>query len=90
MTNMTKRDAVAAAMSVAEDITSGALDPGQLESEVVAACRELLAVVVGEGDPLWPLQVEICRGVLAAGGAIGADELAEWLAVQRRRETGPA
>jgi hypothetical protein len=85
VTASTKRDAVAAAMSIAEDITSGVLEPEQLESEVAVACRELLGTVVGPDDQLlWPLQVQVCRGVLAAGG-IPANELAEWLAVARRR-----
>lgn len=35
------------------------------------------------GDALWPLQLDVCRAVLAAGG-IPPDELAEWLAVARR------
>lgn len=49
---------------------------------VVAAdeCRELFAAVVGPGDPLWPLHIEVTRQVLAADG-IPAGELTEWLAV---------
>jgi hypothetical protein len=84
VTASTKRDAVAAAMSIAGDLTSSALDPAELESEVTAACRELFGTVVGPDDPIWGVQVQVCRGVLAAGG-IGPDELAEWLAVARRR-----
>jgi hypothetical protein len=85
--HLTKRDTVAAAMSIAEDVTSGRLAPAALESEVTTACRELFGQVIGEGDPLFDLQIEVARGVLAAGG-LGVDELAEWLAVQRHREAG--
>ena len=49
----------------------------------MAECSTLLGNVTGPDDPLWPLQVEVCRAVLAAGG-IPADELSEWLAVARR------
>jgi hypothetical protein len=86
MTHMTKRDAVAAAMSIAEDVTEGKLAPAALEAQLVAECRALVGPVVGEGDPLFPLQLEVCRSVLAAGGLSSA-EISEWLAVARRRET---
>jgi hypothetical protein len=82
--HITRRDGVEAAMSVAEDLTSGALDPAALVSEVAATCRDLFAEVVGPDDPIWAVQAQVCRGVLAAGG-IPADELAEWLAVARHR-----
>ncbi|WP_078290447.1 hypothetical protein [Mycobacterium sp. D16R24] len=85
MTTMTKRDAVDAAMSVAEDVASGKLDPATLEQQAVAELRELVGTVVGEDDPLWDLQVQIASGVLASGG-IPTDELSEWLAVARRRD----
>jgi hypothetical protein len=86
MSGLSKRDVVAAAMSIAEDVTEGKLAPADLESEVTAAARDLFGQVVGEGDPLFPLQIEVARGVLAAGG-LSVDEQAEWLAVARRRET---
>lgn len=81
-----RKAAVASAMSVAQDITTGKLDPDQLEAEAVKACREVTGSVIGPEDPLWPLQVEICRDVLGAGGAISADELYEWSVVERGRE----
>jgi hypothetical protein len=88
MSTSTKRDAIEAAMAVAESVSSGELSPDQLEQQLVAECRALVGTVVGPGpdDPIWELQVSICRGVLAAGG-IPADELAEWAAVARRRES---
>lgn len=80
---MTKRDAVAAAMAVAEDVTSGKLDPAQLEAEVITTCRELFGDVRGPDDPLFTLQCQVARAVLAAHG-IPASELREWAATQQR------
>jgi hypothetical protein len=85
MTHMTKRDAVAAAMSIAEDVTSGAVDPGQLQAQLVAECRALVGDVRGPEDPIWPVQLDVCRAVLAAGG-LSSGELLEWASVQKRRE----
>lgn len=72
-------------MSVASDVTEGLLDPAALEAEVIKECRQLVGKVIGPDDPVWELQCEIARGVLAAGGIPG-DELAEWAAVQRQSE----
>jgi hypothetical protein len=83
MTHMTKKDAISSAISVAEDIREGRLDPVDLQQQAVAECKALLGTVVGPDDPLWAVQLEVCRGVLAAHG-IPANELAEWLAVARR------
>lgn len=88
MTTMTTEDAIKAAASVARDIADGKLSPAQLEHHAVTELRELAGGVVGPDDSIWPLQVEIARGVLAAGG-IPADELAEWLAVARQRAGEP-
>jgi hypothetical protein len=50
--------------------------------------KKIFRKVVGPGDPLWPAQLEVARQVIAAGG-IPANELQEWLAVQRESgETG--
>jgi hypothetical protein len=84
MSTLSKRDAVAAAMSIAEDVTEGKLAPAALESEVTTACRELFGTVVGPDDPIWGVQLDVASAVLAAGG-IGVDELQEWLAVAKRR-----
>lgn len=81
-------DAVTAAMSVAKDVADGRLTPATLEHQAVAELRELVGTVVGPGDPAWPLQVQIARGVLAVGG-VPADELSEWLAVARQRAGEP-
>lgn len=88
MTTMTKRDAVDAAMTVAEQIADGRLDPSALQAQTVIELRELVGTVLGEGDPLFDLQCQIARGVLAADG-IPASELAEWLAVARNRAGEP-
>ena len=81
---MTPEDAVKAAMSVARDVTAGTLTPENLEATLVAEVRELVGTVVGPGDPLFELQCDIARGVLAAGG-IPHTELSQWTAVHRRR-----
>lgn len=89
LSTITTQDAIKAATSVARDIAEGHLDPVQLEQQAVAELQALVGTVVGAGDPLWPLQIQIASGVLAAGG-IPTDELAEWLAVQRRRDNPEA
>ncbi|WP_078313537.1 hypothetical protein [Mycobacteroides chelonae] len=89
MSTMTKRDVVTAAMSIADDVASGKLAPEHLEAQAVTELRDLVGTVVGEDDPLWPLQLQVTSGVLAAGG-VPTDELAEWLAVQRRRDNPSA
>lgn len=89
MSTMTKRDVVTAAMSVADDVAQGRLDPEHLEQQAVTELRDLVGTVVGEDDPVWPLQLQVASGVLAAGG-VPTDELAEWMAVQRRRDNPEA
>ncbi|GAA1462703.1 flagellar hook-length control protein [Williamsia maris] len=84
MTHPTKRDVVNSAMDLASDVTEGRLDPDELAAEFAAEARDLFGGVLGPGDPLWELQLDVTREVLGVGG-IGADELSEWLAVARRR-----
>lgn len=84
-----KANAIKAAMSVAEDVSSGRVAPADLEAQALAECRQLFGRVVGPGDPLWELHVDICRQVLAvdsAGGGIPAEELAQWATVEQRAE----
>lgn len=64
MTAPTKRDAIEAAMNLADDVASGKLDPAHLEQQLVTELRELFGTVVGAGDPLWDLQIDVARGVL--------------------------
>jgi hypothetical protein len=85
---LTKRDVIDAAMSVAEDVAESRLDPMQLNQAIADECRELFGTVVGDGDPLWPLHIDVARQVLAVGG-LSADELSEWLAVARSRTGEP-
>ncbi|MCX2934046.1 flagellar hook-length control protein [Mycobacterium sp. CVI_P3] len=90
MSRNTKQDAVKAAMSIANDVTSGALDPDDLQAAAVAEVRKLFGTVIGPEDPLWPIHVQVMRDVLAVGkGCISADELAEWSAVYRAAEGPP-
>jgi hypothetical protein len=77
-----RKAAVNSALSVANDVAAGKLDPAELDAAATEACRELFGRVVGPGDPLWGLHLEVARGVLAAGG-VPANELQEWLAVAR-------
>ena len=78
--------AVNAAVSIAEDIVEGRVSPAELDAEIAEQCRSLFARVAGPGDPLWELQVDVARQVLAVGGGIPGDEVAEWAAVTRRAE----
>lgn len=82
--------AVDAAMSVAEDVVAGRMQPAALEAQAVTECRNLFARVAGPGDPLWELHVDVARQVLAVGGGIPANELAEWTAVTTAAEAGSA
>lgn len=87
MSAKTKRDAIDAAMSVAEDVAEGRLDPAQLDQAVADECKALFGMVTGR-DSLWPLHIDVCRQALALG-ALTADELSEWLAVARSRAGEP-
>lgn len=78
--------AVTAALQIAEDVTAGQLDVTAMDALVLAECRDLFARVVGPGDPLWDLHVEVARQVLAVGGGVPVGELAEWVAVYRAAE----
>jgi hypothetical protein len=85
---ITKRDAIDAAMSVAEDVAEGKVDPAALDQAIADECRELFGTVVGPGDSLWPLHIDVCRQALALG-ALTVDELSEWLGVARSRAGEP-
>ena len=82
MSTPTKREAVKAAMSVAEDIAEGRLDPATVQQQAVTEMREMFGSVVGEGDPLWTLHADVARQAIGLG-ALSADELSEWAAVMR-------
>lgn len=84
--NDTQR-AIMAVMQVAKDLAEGRLSPADVEGPAIAQCEALFGRVAGVGDPLWELQCDVARRVLAAGG-VPANELAEWLAVQRLAEGG--
>lgn len=79
-----KRNAVSAALTLAEDVTSGKVDPSELDVELVDRCRELFGIVVGPDDPLFELQRDVARQVLATGG-LSVAEMQEWEAVLQRR-----
>ena len=81
----TTEDVIKSAAAVAREAAEGRLSPAALDQTVADECRTLFGVVVGDGDPLWPLHKDITRQAIAAG-ALSADELSEWAAVTRRRE----
>jgi hypothetical protein len=83
-----RRDVVTVAMDLANEVTTGTLKPAELDAELVDTCRSLFGVVAGPDDPLFELQRDVTRQMLAAGG-LSADEVAEWLAVLRRRTGEP-
>ncbi len=85
---VTPEDIVKGAASVARDAAEGRLTPATLEAQLEAELRALVGTVVGDGDPLFDLQRDIARGVLAVGG-VPTDELAEWLAVARQQAGEP-
>jgi len=82
--------AVTAALAIAEDVTAGQLDVTTLDALALEECRGLFSRVVGPGDVLWDLHVEVARQVLAVGGGVPTDELAEWVAVYRAAEVEAA
>ena len=82
--------AVTAALAIAEDVTAGQLDVTTLDALALEECRGLFSRVVGPGDVLWDLHVEVARQVLAVGGGVPTDELAEWVAVYRAAEAEAA
>ena len=77
-----------AAMDVAKDLAEGRLNAADLTAAVAQEQRALFATVVGPGDALWDVHVDVARQGLAAGG-IDEGELAEWLAVTRKRNEPP-
>jgi len=85
---VTPEDIVKGATSVARDVAEGRLTPADLEAQLQTELRALVGTVAGEGDPLFALQCDIARGVLAIGG-LPIDEQAEWLAVARHRAGEP-
>lgn len=82
---ITLADVVNAAVDTLTAVENKALRAEDVEARLAEQMRALFGDVHGPGDPLWGLQVDVCRSVLKAGG-IPATELAEWAAVQRGRE----
>lgn len=85
-----KASAVKSAMGVANDIAAGKVSADDLDREAHDAVLELAGQVVGPDDPIWPVHVSIGRQLLAVGGWVTADELAEWTAVYRAAEADAA
>ncbi len=83
---VTAADVINAASDTLLHIETGALTPADVERRAVESCKALFGVVgLGPADPLWSLHGDVTRQYLEAGG-LSAEEIAEWLAVQRRRE----
>ena len=83
-----RKEVVVSALAIADAVAHDRMSPIELEAAAVEQCRELFGTVYGPEDPLWELHVSVVRQVLGFGG-VPADELAEWTAVQRRREGKP-
>ncbi|CAN3128604.1 flagellar hook-length control protein [Mycobacterium sp. smrl_JER01] len=81
----TTDDIIRAATSVARDAAEGRLTPADIERQAVEELSALMLIPADPGTALADLRIEVARRVLAEGG-LPADEVAEWLAVQRRRE----
>lgn len=78
-------EVVRAALGLAEDMVAGKVQPEDLHPKAVAMAREVVGLVIGPQDPMWVLQCDIARQVIALGG-IPANELGEWTAVFRQAE----
>lgn len=85
MTTATKADAINGAMSIAEDIASGELDPADLERQAITELTALMDVEPDPGSPLAELMADVCRRALARG-ALPANEIREFAAVVAARE----
>ncbi|KZF06503.1 MAG: hypothetical protein WBD41_04830 [Rhodococcus sp. (in: high G+C Gram-positive bacteria)] len=84
---VTVADCVNAASDIHAEVEANTLDPSAIEDRAVEACRALFGLVGnGQDDGLWVLHRDVTRQFLGAGG-LTADELTEWVAVQRRRES---
>lgn len=88
MNTQAKKAAVDAALSIAEDVTTGKLTPGTLEAQAAAECRALFRTVIGPDDPLWELHLDVMRQAIALGGMSG-EELAEWAVVFKPKDVEP-
>jgi hypothetical protein len=82
-----RRHAIKAAMSIADDVAEGRLQPEELDRVAVEECRALFGTVTGPDNPLWELHLQVTRGVLAAAG-IPFGELQQWLAVAKTQPNG--
>ncbi len=80
-----RRGDVAEAKFLAHELATGRLDQAEIDRLVLEESRDLFANVVGPGDVLWPVQVEVARRVLALNG-LPANEIAEWAAVVQAYE----
>jgi hypothetical protein len=85
----TTDDMIKSATSIAREVAEGRLSPADLERQAVQELSALMLVEPDANTELWQLQTEVARRVLARG-ALPADEVAEWAAVQRRRENPDA
>jgi len=80
-----KRGDVAEAKYLAHELATGRLDQAEIDRLGLEECRGLFGDVIGPQDPIWPLQVEVARRVLALNG-LPASELGEWAAVVQSYE----
>ena len=85
---VTEVDAVRSAYRVLGEIDAGTLTGADVAIRAIEVCKSTVGIVgSGPADPLWSLHTDIARQFLAAGG-LSSSELSEWVAVQKRRESG--
>jgi hypothetical protein len=85
---ITEDDAIKAALNVARAISQGEVSAADVERSAVDRARAVFGRVIGPGDPLWGVQVEVARSAVALG-ALPANELAEWAVVLAARDPAP-
>lgn len=76
---------IKSAIGLAEDMAAGKVQPEDLHPKAVAMARDVVGLVIGPQDPMWGLQCDIARQVIAIGG-IPVNELGEWTEVLRQAE----
>lgn len=87
MSAQSRREFADGAMRLARDAAEGRIDPDDMVPAFLDETRELCGQVIGPGDPMWTVQVEITRDVLGLGG-IPYDEMVAYVEIARQR-SGP-
>ena len=70
MSAQSRREFADGAMRLARDAAEGRIDPDDMVPAFLDETRELCGQVIGPGDPMWTVQVEITRDVLGPVDAV--------------------